>query len=153
MITPTVANANEIKVETAPYSTTLGLNPPDGSPKVRTDLNGIRVRSPADPKVYLIDRGLKRWIPNPDTYNNLFANWDNIIISIEVDDIVTGPDITNGATLARPVGQAPVYLMDQNQKRHIQSPNTMAKYNFNWNRVYQIPPAIMDSVQTGDEIS
>jgi hypothetical protein len=153
MITPTVANPEQIKVETSPYSTTLGLNPPVSTAVVRPDLNGIRVRSPADPKIYLIDRGVKRWIPNPETYNNLFANWDNVIVSIEVNEITSGPDITNGAVLARPSGQAPIYLLDQNQKRHIQSPATMAKYSFNGGRVYQIPPAIMDSIYTGDEIS
>jgi hypothetical protein len=44
--------------------------------KKRPDLNGARVKHPLYSSVYLIDRGQKRGIPNPGTYNNLFKDWN-----------------------------------------------------------------------------
>src|SRR5262249_26247406 len=48
----------------------------------RPDLNGLRVKLPNRPEIYLIDRGYRRWIPNPATYNNPLRHWNGIIVGI-----------------------------------------------------------------------
>jgi len=47
-------------------------------PSERPDLNGERLRHPVDRKIYLIDLGRKRYIPDPATYKGLFQNEDGV---------------------------------------------------------------------------
>jgi len=145
------AEPKELEVKTTFADITVGieaktmLNP-------RPDLNGFRVKSPASPAIYLIDNGLRRWIPNPETYNNLFRDWSGIIIDINIDDIPLGSNISDGAILARPYHGNPVYLIDRRKKRWITSPAAMDKYHFAWNRIYEVPRILLDSIPTGPNI-
>ena len=146
------ADPKELEVQTEPEVISLGvLEAERGSP--RPDLNGFRVKSPASPAIYLIDRGYRRWIPNPATYNNLFRSWGGIIVDINIDEIPLASSISNGAILARPIGQAPVYLVDRGRKRHVASPAAMDKYHFSWDRVYNVPEILLSSILDGPSIS
>jgi hypothetical protein len=144
--------------ETEPMSALLGVEPLGVEPRAefmtapRPDLNGLRVKLPNRPEVYLTDRGYRRWIPNAMTYGNLFRDWTGIVVDINIDEISLGPSITSGAVLVRPDGAAPVYLVDNNAKRWVVSPAAMDKYHFNWNRVYVIPPVVVNSIPTADAI-
>ncbi|HEX6369170.1 MAG TPA: hypothetical protein VF006_09570 [Longimicrobium sp.] len=117
----------------------------------RTDLNGLRMQKPGAGEIYLIDRGYKRHIPNPTTYNNLFANWDGIIQYVNLDDIPSGPGITNGALLMQGGGYEQ-FLCDDRCKRHIASQDTFRRYNFNAGAIYQFPAIVVDFVPTGERI-
>ncbi|WP_228014760.1 type II toxin-antitoxin system ParD family antitoxin [Fortiea sp. LEGE XX443] len=117
------------------------------------EFNGLRVKLPGQPEVYLVDGGYRRWIPNPETYNNLFRDWNNIIEEMTVANIPIGSSISDGAVLAKGYGTAAVFLIEQGQKRWITSPEAMDKYNFSWQRVYQIPNILLDSISTGLSIS
>ena len=118
----------------------------------RPDLNGLRIKLPNRPEIYLIDRGFRRWIPDPGTYNNLFRDWNGIVVDIDIDDIPLGPAITSGAVLVRAAGTAPVYLVDQGVKRWIVSPAIMDQYYFAWNRVYVLPAGSVDPIPVGPNI-
>jgi hypothetical protein len=39
----------------------------------RPDLNGLRVQQYGDPNVYLIDEGVRRWIPSAAVMAQLFT--------------------------------------------------------------------------------
>jgi len=119
---------------------------------LRPDLNGRRMRHPNEPHVYLIDEGRRRWIPNPPTYNNLFRDWNGIILDWNIANIDRGSDIANGAVLARQEGMAPVYLVEF-QKRRIDSPAAMDRYYFNWNAVRQVPRLLLQYINSGPIIS
>ncbi|HYK51947.1 MAG TPA: hypothetical protein VEV38_00240 [Candidatus Eremiobacteraceae bacterium] len=121
------------------------------SPKPEYD--GARIKSPVGPKVYLVDRGYKRWIPNPATYNNLFRDWDSIVTSIDIDEIPTGAQLPNGAFLAQAVDGPRVYLIDQNSKRWIVSPATMDKYDFDWGKIVPLLPHAIDVIPDGPDIT
>jgi hypothetical protein len=118
----------------------------------RPDLNGLRVKLPNRHEIYLIDRGYRRWIPNPATYNNLFRDWNGVVIDIDIDEIPLGASITSGAVLARASGTAPIYLIDQGLKRWIASPAIMDKYYFAWGRVYTLPSATINAIPSGSNI-
>ena len=64
------ADARELQVPAKPLQVSVGVQP-ETLLAPRPDLNGLRVKSPTSPAVYLILDGYRRWIPDPDTYNNL----------------------------------------------------------------------------------
>jgi len=114
------------------------------------ELNGQRVRSSNQNddtrKVYLILDGQLRWIPNPETYNNLFRDWNGIAEFADISDIEEGEQITDGAILAKDPNSPPVYLLSFHQKRHIASPAAMDKYYFSWDAIKKIDKVALDSI-------
>lgn len=118
----------------------------------RPDFNGLRMKHPARPEVYLIDNGQKRWIPNPGTYTNLFGSWDGIYIYPEIDSVDTGPTISAGASLIRGDQSPQVYLVDNGVKRWIINPDVFNKYFFDWNKVRVVPQIVIDFVPAGSNI-
>ncbi len=119
---------------------------------IRTDLNGLRVKLPGNPAIYLMDEGRRRHIPNPSTYDNLFRDWNGIVEDTDIPDIDEETPISNGAILARAVGTAAVFLIDKGLKRHITSPAIMDRYHFNWGKIHDVAPALIDSIPSGPSI-
>jgi hypothetical protein len=118
----------------------------------RPDLNGFRIKHP-NGTVYLILDGMRRHVPNPGTYANLFRDWSGIVTDIDVDEIQNGGPLSNGAILSRGIDTAPVYLISNGVKRHVVSPAAMDKYYFAWERVVVVPAIQLDSIPTGQPIS
>jgi hypothetical protein len=149
------APAKELEIKTIPYDLRVGVKP-TALRGPRPDLAGLRVKLPTVPhepntdKIYVIDPdGYRRWIPNPDTYNNLFRDWTGVVTDIDIDEIPAEDPLTDGAILARAEGNARVFLVSNNMKRWITSPAVMDKYHFNWDRVYQVPHILLDFIATG----
>lgn len=143
------APAREIEVKTPQVEPKLGITPA-AMPGPRPDLAGLRVKLPTQPQIYLIDPdGYRRWIPNPVTYNNLFRDWNNVVVDIAINEIPESSALTDGAILARADGAAPVYLISNGIKRWITSPAAMDKYYFSWDRVYVLPHVMVDFIVTG----
>jgi len=116
-----------------------------------SQFDGMRVKTPNDPKIYLVDQGKRRWIPNPPTFNNLFRNWD-VYVGIDIMSIPEGKQITDGAFLSKGSGPE-VYLIDNGVKRWIISPAVMDKYNFDWNKIVVIPQLAINYIPTGPNIN
>jgi hypothetical protein len=143
------APARELEVKTTPPVVRVGAIPAEFG-KPRPDLAGLRIKSPADTAIYLVDpEGYRRWIPDPSTYNSLFVDWNGIVIDIDVAEIPLAPSITVGAVLARPAGMAPVYLVSNGVKRWVTLPTVMDKYHFAWNHVVNVPHVLLDFIPTG----
>jgi hypothetical protein len=62
-------------------------------PRIRTDLNGLRVRLPKHAPIYLVDEGKKRHIPNPQVYNELFKDWTGVVADNQVKRHVASPAV------------------------------------------------------------
>jgi hypothetical protein len=121
-----------------------------GMPVTRQDLSGLRVRSPVDPAIFLIDpEGYRRHVPDPATYNNLFRDWSGIIVDINIPDIALADPLSPGAVLARAADTPHVYLVSNGIKRHITSPAVMDKYHFSWGQIRVLPRVVMDAIPTG----
>jgi hypothetical protein len=143
------APAKDIEVATIPFALSVGITAV-GAAGPRPDLAGLRVKLPNRPEIYLIDPdGYRRWIPNPETYNNLFRDWNGVVTDINIDQIALGSQLTYGAVLARAVNSAPVYIVSNGMKRWITSPAVMDKYHFNWSRVYVVPHVLVDFIPHG----
>lgn len=108
--------------------------------QVRNDLDGLRIKLPGAPAVYLMDEGKKRHIPNPVVYNEIFKDWENIIEDLNIDLIETGEPLPETVFLFRCYNSPKVFLVDgipPNQvKRHIVSPAVMDRYNFDWRKIH-----------------
>ena len=142
------APAKELEVKTPPLVVKLGVTPHVAVP--RPDLAGLRLKAPNNAAVYVVDpQGFLRWIPDPTTYNNLFRDWNSIIVDIDLVNIATGPALTSGAVLARGSTEAAVYLISNGRKDWITSPAAMDKYDFNWNTIVQVPNILVDSIPAG----
>lgn len=106
----------------------------------RPDLNGLRVKLPGHPAIYLMDMGKKRHIPNPAVYNQIFQDWQDIVQDINIDAIEMGDPIPETAILWRCADSPKVFFLDgvaPNQtKRHVASPAVMDRYNFDWNKIH-----------------
>ncbi len=147
-----IADVAELETATDAFEQIVGLSA-DQLSNIRPDLNGWRVKMPNSPRVYLVDQGYRRWIPNPETYNNLFRDWNGIREFIDVNTIPEGLPIANGAILARPAGGPAVYFLDAGVKRWVTSPDAMDRYHFNWNRVYSVPPIVLQNISDGPAIN
>lgn len=112
------------------------------------DLNRKRLKGASD-NVYLIVDGTRQWIPDADTFNNLFRDWGGIIYYPGIDGIDEGPALATGAVLAKSSQSDPVYLVSNNQKRFIVNSDVFNDYNFAWGNIVVLPPVIMDSIPTG----
>lgn len=122
-------------------------------PRVRPDLNGLRIKDVSGPAVFLILDGKRRHIPNPETYNNLFRDWNGIQHVVDSAAIDNGGPLSDGAFLGKAPNAPEVYLVSNGVKRWITSPAAMDKYHFAWNRIVSISPVALHSIPTGASIS
>ncbi|HWB12633.1 MAG TPA: hypothetical protein VG826_25635 [Pirellulales bacterium] len=120
---------------------------------LRPELNGVRARAQGDDRVYLIDEGRKRLIPDHDTYDSLFMDWGGIVQNLRLEEIESGPPVSSGAVLAQASGQTPVWLVESGHKRRVDGhPETMDKYRFKWPPA-KVPPIVLDSIPTGNPVA
>lgn len=119
--------------------------------KPRPDLAGQRYQYPGQAQIYLIDvLGTRRWIPNPDTYNRLFRDWNGIVQDIDTLEILAGAPISSDAYLAQSNDLHQYkYLIDGGHKRWIDGQAAMDKYYFNWNNLVPVDPAILSTIPDG----
>jgi hypothetical protein len=148
MASPAIALAKNIAVKTDPPVLKMGVDPRIVAP--RPDLAGQRLMAPGQSAIYIVDpNGYLRHIPDPATYNNLFRDWNGVIIDVNLIDIAQGPPLTPGAVLALGSGTSPVYLVTNGVKDWITSPAAMDKYYFNWGRVLTVPDVLVDFIPNG----
>jgi hypothetical protein len=121
-------------------------------PSVAPELNGMRVTVPGEPKVWLIDQGVRRHIPDPTTFERLFRNWDGIQQNPAFALIDEGRPISTQAQLLTASGTPKVFLVEPNSKRWITSPVVMDRYNFNWGTITWVPKFLLDAIPTGSNI-
>ena len=110
-------------------------------PTQRPDLNGVKLQLPGSAPIYLVDNGVRRWIPNPQVFNALFRDWNGVCQDPDIPEIQRGPDIPATAILFRCFDSPKVFLLDhntqnQNVKRWITSPAVMDHYNFSWTQIH-----------------
>lgn len=110
------------------------------------NLNGARVKSGAS--IYLIDDGMARHIPDPQTYNRLFRAWDQYA-DLNLSSFRVGPSISSRAFLMRADGRPEVYFVEYGTKRWISTPQVMERYYFNWDAVRVVPMSELRKYQTG----
>jgi hypothetical protein len=120
--------------------------------------NGLRVKSPDQPNVYLIDKGTRRWIVSAAVHGALFRGWEGILTVLNIEEIVEGPPIVEGGTqLMKAVGVPNVYWYDKEDgvkwvKRFIPSPEVFNKYYFNWNNIQEYNQGVINGLSPGNTL-
>jgi hypothetical protein len=120
-------------------------------------VDGSRIQGDGDRAVYLAEvhwtplgpMYTRRYIPNPDTYNNLFRNWDGILVLSRSDlsSIFRGRDLPDGATLVKSDdGSSQIFLLDYDGKRPILLPGIFEAYWFDPGRVITVPTLLLSII-------
>lgn len=138
------------RFEKADVSAKIDINP--------NWFNGSCIKIKNEAPVYLVMNGVKKHIPNPDTYNNLFKDWNQIndggnlgaIWSKIVDSIPTGEPITNGAILIKADNSDPIYLLTNKKKYWISNPKQFSDCNFKSDGVKKYPAIVVDAISSGE---
>lgn len=111
------------------------------------------------PEVYVLERGLKRWVPDPETFNNFNFNWQaiNAISDTllgyypEGDKMSKYDDYPDGSLVK---GSGPeVYLVELGKRRWITSPSVFEKYEFQWSNIIQISDSKLNKIKQTDNVS
>jgi len=156
--TPSLPGSYQLAVQLAgqpiqgsPFAVTV--TPAAGAPAPRPDLAGQRFEDPNGPNMYLIDEdGTARYIPDPPTLEALFPDW-NVGQGVDPTTIAAGPAITSGAYLATSSATPNVYLISNGQKRWVSSPAVMAKFDFAWSQLRQVPQSTLDALPNGPTLT
>jgi hypothetical protein len=117
----------------------------------RPDLNGLRVQQYGDPNVYLMDQGLRRWIPSQAVTAQLFTHGTDVVyryhptasgvvLDLHVNLIDAGFQLPDECVLFQAADSPQVFLLDQdasgNQvKRWVTSAAAMERYQFDWAKI------------------
>ncbi len=111
------------------------------------------------PEVYLLESGIRHWIPNPEVFNFFNYDWNNIkTYSDSVirkypqsDDWDKYEDYPDGSLLR---GSGPeVYLIELEKKRWIPNPKIFTGNNFGWKYIISVDNDILDDFDDGNNLT
>jgi hypothetical protein len=138
-----------------PGTLDLGIRVAATQDGTRPDLDGLRVQIPHGNEIFLImDHGYRRGM-NSKTYDQLFRNWDGIVVGMDVGLIPELPPLSNLAVLARRSegDTARVYLISNGRKCWVTSGKAMDRYYFDYDKVQKLSPAVIDAIPNGPDIN
>jgi hypothetical protein len=103
--------------------------------------------------VFLALNGELRYIPDGNTYLDLFINWTGVSVNdYLIDNMPYGPQITSGAILAVATGTVEKYLITNDKKHWIPNMSVFDKFYFNNAKVKEVPKIILDYVPKGEDV-
>jgi hypothetical protein len=116
------------------------------------ELHGRRLQATDSPWIYLILDGKRYGIPDDAIYSNVFRNREGIE-TVDVSAIANGGTLSTYAKLARSADEPAVYLITNDRKHWITSPQAMDTYNFDWNKIVALPRTVIDSLARGGDLN
>ena len=117
-----------------------------------TQYDGNRVTSHGTGAIYLAMWGQLFPIPDGDTFNSVFNNWDNILNSdYLVDNMPHGAPLASGSLIAVGSRSNAQYLVTFGQKLHIPDPATVSRFNFRGPT--GIPQLAVNYIPTGRSVT
>ncbi len=123
----------------------------------RADLDGRRIFQNGRPEVWLVFHGVRHHIYNPDVFDALFVNADNIIELPEAESLSDGRVLNPGTCLVQPMGGVGIYLVTGEGvfiRRHlIPTYESFCDFGFDLSKVVQIPNLVLEGIVGGREIT
>ena len=97
-----------------------------------------------DPEVYILENGVRRWIPDPDIFNQFGYDWqniknvpDNLLESYPLGDKLSRYSDYPEGSLIKGTGPE-VYLIELGKRRWIPSPEIFEGSGFGWRYIIQV---------------
>jgi len=118
--------------------------------------DGTLIRG-SGPEVYVLEHGVKRWIPDPTIFKNLFYDWEKI--KNVTDETLNGfpsgakisSDYSDGALLR--FDKSPkVFLLDNSRLRWVPDPNIFNSNNFSWENIVAVPDSWIRFWNVGTDV-
>ncbi len=105
------------------------------------------IRVPNDSKVYIIGGGLIRHIPSPEVFQSYGLKWGDIVTvsSSELKEY-------GQANLIRGIGEAKVYLIENGQKRWIETAEIFQKRGYDWSKIVEINKTELNVYSIGSNV-
>ena len=121
--------------------------------------NGSLVKTAAAPEVYFIQDGMKSWVLTPTVLESRFK-WNQIIAisQTEMDNYLAHTSEPNlhyrEGALFRRYDLGEVYVVENKEKRHIDSPSTLIDKGYNWaNVILAESQNVLDAHTTGSDLT
>jgi len=96
--------------------------------------DGDAIKLPGDPKIYLVDKGKRHWIPNPEIFSMYNLDWSKIK-EVTAEEFNSFPR----AKLFRAIGDVKVYyLTESGMVRHLPSADAFLSYGNKWEDVLDV---------------
>lgn len=96
---------------------------------------------------YLNPAGVRKHIPSQTVFDSYQDNWSDVQI-ISSEEMQAHP----ASNLIQLEGTGDVYLLENNVKKHISSPQVFSKYQFDWNHIISVNQVEFDWYNTGSEV-
>lgn len=111
------------------------------------------------PEVYILENGVKRWIPDPETFEHFRYRWtniksvaDSVLAAYPQGDKLDKNDDYPEGTLLRGAGPE-VYLIESGKRRWFPSPAVFEGNNFGWRYIYEVDEEELEKIPQGDSVS
>lgn len=108
------------------------------------------------PKVYVMRSGLKRWIPNRETFEANGFRWDKIgkVPDTVLNSVQNGNPLPNVLATGNLIsgGGPQVYVMDSGTKRHVTSRNAMNACGYAFSDIRPLPGTRVEALPNGDPL-
>lgn len=124
----------------------------------RPDLDGLRLYSPEDDKVWLMIHGCRQLIASARVYENLFHETENLYACDDIVNIKEGVPLNEDTCLIRGEGRHEIYLVAgasplSIRKYHIPNFETFIDYGFDETKVRQVPSIVVDGLPEGKPLT
>ncbi|TSC90681.1 MAG: putative phosphohydrolase [Candidatus Berkelbacteria bacterium Licking1014_96] len=102
--------------------------------------NGSLVKTASAPEVYFIQNGMKSWVITPSVFSSRFS-WSQVVIisntemSNYVSDSIEPSLHYREGTIFKRADMPEVYVIENKQKRHIDSPDTFFAKGYSWSNI------------------
>lgn len=102
------------------------------------------LKSDISDKVFILDKGVIRYILNSEVFNSYNYNWSDIAILTAAE-----VNMYNLASLIKQKGDSNVYVIENGRKHQIMSADKFYRLGYNWNEVQEINATEFAAYQTG----
>jgi hypothetical protein len=116
---------------------------------------GALLRVDGDPKVYRIEGGRRKHVPNPDVFDAQRLRWSHVqIVKTDVvDELPVGDELNypDGTVIAAPDGK--VYEISNGRKMHIRSAKELLQRGYQWEDVRRDKTgALVNQFEKGNDL-
>jgi hypothetical protein len=118
--------------------------------------NGVLLRDKSDEKIYIMENGKRRWIPDPQTFAAMGLNMSAVrtFPSEELGKVSSTKPLPSrkDGSLLRYLGDHKVYIMENGKRRWIPDPETFAAMGLNVGAVSDVSLADVNAISENNPL-